>query len=506
MLIRTQPTVRILFAILLLSLLPQSQTSHAEESLQDLDCGRLKTLLKQSGWQIKFSESDDLLLIPPTKENAPAPTTQPSEVTTQAEKEATYLGSLRQRLEAVGWLVEQDSDGSLIVHWPANQQTDHTKSAQTPAPASQTTSDYDLFKQQLENAGWQVSKDSDGSLLLHWPQAEGSSDPAASEPTNESVQAQLGTLHSRHMQQMLEASGNWRVERKASGDLLLYPIEKESIETETPTPTEQPPAAQNDTPEAATEMAASDFSSLKQRLEAAGWEVNEDDQGALLVRWKTTPPQAVEASEQQVEAIKNLGLPNLKQVLESTGNWRTQRSEAGDLFLFPQSSPVQSMSGMSMGGMSMSGMASSPELDSDGDNIPDQNDLCPGTGIGKAVDQAGCQGATIILRGVNFETGSAVLTTQAKRILNQQASVMQRYRTLRFRVVGHTDNVGRAANNLALSEKRAFAVRDHLITQGVDQAVLEAEGRGEADPITDNNTEQSRLSNRRVELHILGSQ
>ena len=70
-------------------------------------------------------------------------------------------------------------------------------------------------------------------------------------------------------------------------------------------------------------------------------------------------------------------------------------------------------------------------------------------------------------------------------------------------IAGYTDNTGDAALNLALSQKRAEAVRDALIKYGVDPDMLVAKGYGEADPVASNDTAEGRLKNRRIEYHVV---
>jgi outer membrane protein OmpA-like peptidoglycan-associated protein/uncharacterized protein YidB (DUF937 family) len=70
-------------------------------------------------------------------------------------------------------------------------------------------------------------------------------------------------------------------------------------------------------------------------------------------------------------------------------------------------------------------------------------------------------------------------------------------------IAGYTDNTGDAALNLALSEKRAEAVREALIKYGADADMLVAKGYGEADPVANNDTSEGRLKNRRIEYHVV---
>jgi len=128
---------------------------------------------------------------------------------------------------------------------------------------------------------------------------------------------------------------------------------------------------------------------------------------------------------------------------------------------------------------------------------------CQAPAPGQAINLAGCKaGDTLVLRGVNFKTGSALLTDQATQVLDQVADALNGRKDVKVEIAGHTDNVGKPSYNLALSQKRAEAVRQYLIGKGVDAARLSARGYGATQPIADNGTEQGRAENRRVELKI----
>jgi outer membrane protein OmpA-like peptidoglycan-associated protein len=75
---------------------------------------------------------------------------------------------------------------------------------------------------------------------------------------------------------------------------------------------------------------------------------------------------------------------------------------------------------------------------------------------------------------------------------------------LKIQVEGHTDITGGPAINQPLSEKRASAVRDYLVMQGVNQDAVTARGFGETRPVADNSTAVGRQANRRVELVVTG--
>jgi outer membrane protein OmpA-like peptidoglycan-associated protein len=145
-------------------------------------------------------------------------------------------------------------------------------------------------------------------------------------------------------------------------------------------------------------------------------------------------------------------------------------------------------------------------VDSDGDGVFDGLDTCPGTKAGAQVDAAGCprifeEGkTTITLEGVTFATGTARLTPASRPALDKAAETIAVNASIRIEVGGHTDNVGRPANNLRLSQQRAEAVRAYLITKGVKADRLVAKGFGGTQPIADNKTAAGRAKNRRVEL------
>jgi OOP family OmpA-OmpF porin len=134
----------------------------------------------------------------------------------------------------------------------------------------------------------------------------------------------------------------------------------------------------------------------------------------------------------------------------------------------------------------------------------DDRDRCPDTPPGVAVDADGCpRRGSATLQGVTFEFNSAVLTSASRPVLDMLAADLKRYPRLKIELQGHTDSVGNDAYNLRLSEKRAQAVRDYLVSQGVGEQQLTARGFGENVPVADNTTEDGRAQNRRVVMTVL---
>lgn len=101
---------------------------------------------------------------------------------------------------------------------------------------------------------------------------------------------------------------------------------------------------------------------------------------------------------------------------------------------------------------------------------------------------------------VHFDTAKATIRPESTGVLDQAASMLREAASMKAEIGGHTDNVGDAAANLALSEQRAASVRQALIERGVAAERLTAKGYGATAPVADNRSEAGRAQNRRVEL------
>ena len=106
--------------------------------------------------------------------------------------------------------------------------------------------------------------------------------------------------------------------------------------------------------------------------------------------------------------------------------------------------------------------------------------------------------------GVQFATGTADLSGSAREALARFSGIVASYPGLRFNVEGHTDNVGNPTANDELSLRRALAVRDYLISQGVAASTIDVAGLGSSRPAADNVTPDGRAKNRRVEIVVSG--
>ena len=107
----------------------------------------------------------------------------------------------------------------------------------------------------------------------------------------------------------------------------------------------------------------------------------------------------------------------------------------------------------------------------------------------------------LILKGVEFVSGSAQLTEESKAILDENIAQLKG-RTSSIVIVGHTDSVGDPGQNEDLSTARARSVMTYFAAHGINPARMKAIGRGEYNPIASNDTAEGRAKNRRIELHI----
>ncbi len=108
--------------------------------------------------------------------------------------------------------------------------------------------------------------------------------------------------------------------------------------------------------------------------------------------------------------------------------------------------------------------------------------------------------------GVYFQVDKSTIQGPAAVTLERLAGIFKEYPKSVILVEGHTDSTGSDEYNLALSKRRAQAVTDYLVNQGIDAGRFTTKWYGESQPVADNSTPEGRAKNRRVELGIIASQ
>jgi outer membrane protein OmpA-like peptidoglycan-associated protein len=114
------------------------------------------------------------------------------------------------------------------------------------------------------------------------------------------------------------------------------------------------------------------------------------------------------------------------------------------------------------------------------------------------------RGLVANMSDVLFRSGSFELLPAARERLAKVSGIVLAYPSLHVAIEGHTDSVGSDEYNQQLSERRAQAVRDYFVQQGINSSAVEAKGYGKTEPIASNETTEGRQQNRRVELILSG--
>ena len=150
-----------------------------------------------------------------------------------------------------------------------------------------------------------------------------------------------------------------------------------------------------------------------------------------------------------------------------------------------------------------------PWPDTDGDGVFDKDDECPevaGPASNKGcpevkeehIKQLNEYGKTIL-----FNTGKSTFQEQSYAVLDNMAKVMNQFPNAKFAIEGHTDSTGSDKINDPLSNDRANAVREYLISKGISASRLSSQGFGSKNPIDDNKTAAGRANNRRTEIKLV---
>jgi len=148
-----------------------------------------------------------------------------------------------------------------------------------------------------------------------------------------------------------------------------------------------------------------------------------------------------------------------------------------------------------------------PDPDNDKDTVPDVDDICPNTPGQPGGPRPGCPSLIIvtakeirITQQIQFDFNKSTIKPVSFPILDAVKDVLVANPKITLEVQGHTDNVGQAAYNLKLSQQRADAVRNYLVSHGIEASRLVSKGYGMNQPLLPNNTEGNRALNRRVQF------
>jgi outer membrane protein OmpA-like peptidoglycan-associated protein len=156
-----------------------------------------------------------------------------------------------------------------------------------------------------------------------------------------------------------------------------------------------------------------------------------------------------------------------------------------------------------------------PDPDNDKDGILDKDDKCPNEPETKNgyQDEDGCPDEVPaqvkqfsgVVKGINFRRNSADIKATSFPLLKQAVIVFKDYPALRVEISGHTSNEGKREFNMKLSRKRAEAVKDYLVSAGIDEKRIGTVGYGPDKPIADNDTKEGTEKNRRIEFRLLSA-
>ena len=149
-----------------------------------------------------------------------------------------------------------------------------------------------------------------------------------------------------------------------------------------------------------------------------------------------------------------------------------------------------------------------PWPDRDGDSVIDKDDECPD--VPGTVANNGCPelpeavkaALNAYAKTILFDTGKSTIKDQSASVLQDIIGILNEYPRANFNIEGHTDSVGSEKLNMTLSDARANAVMNYLISNGIASNRLNAKGHGEGKPLVSNDTREGRSNNRRVEINL----
>jgi outer membrane protein OmpA-like peptidoglycan-associated protein len=150
-----------------------------------------------------------------------------------------------------------------------------------------------------------------------------------------------------------------------------------------------------------------------------------------------------------------------------------------------------------------------PDPDNDGDGVLDIEDMCPMEPGPAGGDRPGCPKKSLVIvtdkeikitQQIHFDFNKDTIRPESFPILDAIVDVLKQHTKMKIEIQGHTDNVGQAAYNEKLSDRRAASVKKYLVAHGIAEPRLTSKGYGMKQPIVPNNSPQNRALNRRVQF------
>jgi len=150
-----------------------------------------------------------------------------------------------------------------------------------------------------------------------------------------------------------------------------------------------------------------------------------------------------------------------------------------------------------------------PVPDSDQDGVNDEEDNCPN--VKGTIENKGCpeevkkeivEKINYAARRIQFAVSKSTLLPQSKKVLDEVVVILNEHADLKLAIEGHTSSDGNFNANMKLSEERATAVLDYLISKGIEASRLSSKGFGSTQPLNNSQTREARAQNRRVELKL----
>jgi len=148
------------------------------------------------------------------------------------------------------------------------------------------------------------------------------------------------------------------------------------------------------------------------------------------------------------------------------------------------------------------------KADTDGGSVNDGKEIANGTNpldpsddVPKPKEVLKVEvGKSITLEGIVFKTGSADISPESEDILTKAFNTLEQNSEIEVEIQGHTDNVGKHAMNMKLSQRRADAVKAYLVKKGIAESRISTKGYGPDKPIAPNTTAEGKQKNRRIEF------